>query len=380
MARAELLFQGLTDQHHVEAINAMCSDSAHAILSVAFALSDGVGCISDQLKRLGSKARVYIGIRNDITSGQALLALLKCGVSLYAVDSGSPSLLFHPKIYYFRKGDRAASLMGSANLTFSGLNNNIEASTMIHLLTREEADRRYIRELESIFGELPRRFPKHVIPVRSARAIIGLMKQGRVTDERARVVSSKKADPRTRSKDLLGRMPIPMARRPIGSVGRRARTVIYARSKDVSGDYALVWTSNGLTQRDLNIPTGTNTNATGSMLFKKGKNEDIDQRHYFFERVFKNLSWIPDARHRHLVRAQADFCIIIKGADYGVYRLKLTHNTKTDSEAYKQKNSMTQIHWGDAKPLVAKSDLLGSTMRLYRRADRKRMYVIELAD
>jgi HKD family nuclease len=380
MARAELLFQGLTEQRHGEAINAICSDSASAIVSVAFALSEGVGCISDQLRRIGPEARVYIGIRNDITSGQALLALLKCGVSLYAVDTGSPSLLFHPKIYYFRSGDKAASLIGSANLTFSGLNNNIEASTLIHLLACDKEDRKYVDNLESIFESLIMRFPEHVIPIRSARTVIDLMKQGRVTDERARVVSSKKADPRTRSKDLLGRMPIPITRRPRIAVRKRARTIIYARSKDVSGEYALVWTSNGLTERDLNIPTGTNTNSTGSMLFKKGKNEDIDQRHYFYERVFNVLSWRSDAAHPHLMRSHADFCIIIKGADYGVYRLKLTHNNRTDSEAYKQRNSMTQIHWGVAKPLVAKRDLLGSTIRLYRQSDPGRRYVIEFID
>jgi len=51
----------------------------------------------------------------------------------------------------------------------------------------------------------------------------------------------------------------------------------------------LIWESGKLTERDLNIPKGSNTNPTGSMLFKKGKTEDIDQRHYFRDTVFSAL-------------------------------------------------------------------------------------------
>jgi hypothetical protein len=47
--------------------------------------------------------------------------------------------------------------------------------------------------------------------------------------------------------------------------------------------------------------------------------------------------------------------------------LKLSHNTKTDTASYAQNNAMTQVHWGNALALVAKEDLLGRTMYLYRK-------------
>jgi hypothetical protein len=67
----------------------------------------------------------------------------------------------------------------------------------------------------------------------------------------------------------------------------------------------LLWTSGPLSQRDLNIPKGSNTNPTGSMLFKKGKTEGIDQRHYFRDEVFSALTWTKDINEdtAHLERA-----------------------------------------------------------------------------
>ena len=57
---------------------------------------------------------------------------------------------------------------------------------------------------------------------------------------------------------------------------------------------------------------------------------------------------------------------MIKGIDYGVYELSLSHNTRTDSKTYIQNNSMTQIHWGEVvKPMIAHEDLLGGILCIY---------------
>lgn len=382
MAKVELLFQGVRDQQHKKAIQEMYShdDCENAIISVAFALVDGVGCISEQLTLLGTNVSVYVGIRNSITSGQALLALLSCGVNLYVVDCGSPSVLFHPKIYFARRKTISLSLIGSANLTFSGLNNNIEASTIIELKNSNHSDSNFIRDLESLFGGLLDQFPEHVIPVQSVRDIVNLMRQGRLTDERARVIVPPISSPRLRVHDLISRIPIRLFRKAPKITRKRTRTIIHSKTPNVSGDYLIVWTSNGLTERDLNIPTGSNTNATGSMLLNKGKMEDIDQRHYFFDQVFKELEWREDNAKPHLLRSAAKFCLIIKGADFGTHILKLTHNTNTESKTYKQNNSMTNLHWGDAKNLIAKKDLLGSTLKLYKNSNSAGRYVVEFSD
>ena len=133
-------------------------------------------------------------------------------------------------------------------------------------------------------------------------------------------------------------------------------------------NHSLLWKSGKLTRRDLNIPTGANTNPTGSMLLKKGDaSQDIDQRFYFRQQVFVKEAWEndPDPRYAHLERCTCQFRFIIKGIDYGVFSLRLSHNSRTDTATFAQKNSMTQIHWGDARPLIAREDLLDSICRLY---------------
>ena len=40
-------------------------------------------------------------------------------------------------------------------------------------------------------------------------------------------------------------------------------------------------------------------------------------------------------------------------------------NEEIDGATYAQRNSMTQIHWGAALPLISQEDLLGCICRLY---------------
>lgn len=144
----------------------------------------------------------------------------------------------------------------------------------------------------------------------------------------------------------------------------------------------LLWISKPLTQRDLNVPTGGNTNPTGSMLFKKGALQDIDQRHYFREIVFADLAWTHDLRpdSTHIERATAFFRFIIEGEDFGEFELTLSHNTKTDSAAYLQKNSMTQISWGIAKEVIAKPELIGKICKLYAVEGDFNHFIVEITE
>lgn len=104
------------------------------------------------------------------------------------------------------------------------------------------------------------------------------------------------------------------------------------------------------------------------MLFKKGLLEGIDQRHYFREEVFSSLPWAsdPESQYPHLERATAFFRVIVMGRDHGVFSMSLTHNTRTDTKTYEQKNSMTSISWGSVKALIAKEELIGKSASLFK--------------
>jgi hypothetical protein len=143
----------------------------------------------------------------------------------------------------------------------------------------------------------------------------------------------------------------------------------------------MVWESGPLTERDLNIPKGETTNATGSILFKKGKLEGIDQRHHFRDVVFHSLPWANDnnAQTIHLERATAFFHIIIENDYKGVFPLMITHNTKTDTPTYLQKNSMTSLSWGKAKDLIAKENLIGKSIKLYQNKIEPTSYIMNVS-
>ena len=236
-----------------------------------------------------------------------------------------------------------------------------------------------------IFDKLPASYPDHVFRIGNAKAAARLFDEGRLTDERIIVAPSVASSVRKGARDQLKPMRLNWHAPPT----HKRRTVkVKPRVKPVKAEkptvyvpapeFVLIWKSRGLKERDLNIPSGSNTNPTGSMFWKKGAIEGIDQRHFFRDEVFAGLDWQTDDRLRHYERTEANFQIVVKGLNYSEFRLKLSHNTNTKSAAYAQSNSMTQIHWGPAKKIIAQRDLLERIMSLYRKDTSPPQFLIEI--
>lgn len=372
MAKSNLIVQGLTALSHQQALDSILQtkDAERILMSVAFVRSQGVAAVSAALKAAAVRPTAFVGIRNEITSKQGLQALLDHDVTVYVVDTGSTHVIYHPKLYLSKAGAQARVVMGSANLTFQGLFNNIEASTDSLLDLKDKADAKFLDDLLTIFCGLPDVHPQHVFRVTKAAEVDALLQQGRLADE------AKVSPPRISSvavapgddlppMKLFGKEPPPPPMpAPAGANAKRAG-VPNSYAPAAKGKLHLVWKSKGLSERDLNIPQGFNTNPTGSMGFKKGMFADIDHRHFFREVVFDGLDWtpVPGAMRE---TAQGSFELVIKGVNHGSFDLTLVHNTDTKSATYAQGNMMTSLRWGDAKPLVARKDLLGRTLYLYR--------------
>jgi hypothetical protein len=127
----------------------------------------------------------------------------------------------------------------------------------------------------------------------------------------------------------------------------------------------LMWESKSLERRDLTIPQAAGTNPTGSINLDRGLlDEGVDFRHYFRENVFADLVWQP--RTATVDEAFAKFQLVVKGIDYGEFDLAIHHTTSTTSRAYQQHNAMTRLSWGPTRKFVARPDLLGRTLALYR--------------
>jgi len=378
MAQVDLLFQGIREanDHESALLDLLGQNNDIVLISVAFVRESGVIPLAKVLQRNSLHTTVFAGARNGITSAQGLLALLKTGIRVIVVDTGSISRIFHPKIYAVRRSERAYVILGSANLTRGGLNGNIEASSLISLDLTNKPDKDYFDILCSSLDTLPNRYPENTRHLTSKRDVNVLLHRGIIEDERIarppRAVATTYGNrgDRVPLMRTYARLEEPKELKPPSRAMPRTR----ARG------WILVWESKELAKRDLSVPIGRGTHATGSMLLKKGNMQGIDYQSYFREVVFEDLVWTPDPDPglSHLYRASADFVIVVKGQNYGTMTLRLTHNSRTDSRAFEQLNAMTQIHWGNAISIVANRDLLGRVLRLYRRDDDHTVFRIDI--
>ena len=401
MAKKEFILQGFTTRTHVAAVRELfnVSNIQHVILSVAFVSKSGVDLLEEQLASYAACVTVFAGIRNDITSRQGLGQLHGLGVKLYAVDTGSRNILFHPKLYFIRGKSRARLIVGSANLTLGGLNNNIEAGMAFDFDLTDGSDKAVPDAIEACFQALPTEYPEHVLKIVSAKQLDDMQASGRLVDEMAvppprpgTTASGGSSDPvpRIKLKVTPIRKPLVAAKKAVpkatkGASKPRAKStpagkgIAPAVSSVVGVELDLVWESKQLTRRDLTIPDGANTHATGSVNLDKGLMEaSVDHRHYFKKEVFSGLTWKPTNSTGKVVEAYAKFQLVLKGVSYGEFDLRIGHTTSTTSRAYKQRNAMTRLSWGAMGEYIAREDLIARTLSLYRdKADPKR-FVLEI--
>jgi HKD family nuclease len=167
MATPEFILQGFTANTHVDALQRLFDlpDIQTVLVSVAFVSEGGAEHIEAHLIRHAACATVFAGIRNGATSYQALARLHRVVHELYTVDTGSQTLIFHPKLYLVRGREHARLIIGSANLTLAGLNNNIEAGMLLDFDLTDATDKAEIDKIEMLFSSSLTDYPNHVVKV-----------------------------------------------------------------------------------------------------------------------------------------------------------------------------------------------------------------------
>lgn len=377
MAKVELLIQGFTDSGSQK--NALINllnyqDIKRFITCSAFVREDGVLTIKNHLKRIGSISTAYIGIRNGVTSVQGLISLLKSGITVYVIDTGSLAILYHPKIYCVFNDLNALTLIGSTNLTFSGLVNNIESSALIDLNLQDDDDKRFLLNLVDTFDILPQRFPDHIFQIRTIKDAVKLLIDGRVTDERAKLQISSGNKKTKRSYQKIKRINLPIHKKiPKIRYSHRKHTRLQKVQLGPES-FDLVWDLPSLKRRHLQIPLG-NTNPTGSLSLGKGALTEVDQTTYFRKEVFSDVDWTTSPFDIDKETASANFELIISGISYGIFNLLVSHNPRFESG---QRNYTTSIHWGAAKEYIAREELLGRELRLYKNKVKPNEFIIEI--
>lgn len=382
--RTRFILQGLNqfDDHiacfervfSLEPINRGLVATAFMNAAGANLLADVIGELGYVFDNIADYIDIYVGIRNGVTSKQALETLMHCGIFPYVVDTASQAFIFHPKVYLANNITDARLMVGSANATSGGMAKNVEASLYSELSMKDDLE--LVNSVYSQFNTLREQFPENVFRICIAD-IDMLAEQGLLIDEsqvswvgKSRTSAGDRKDTRPRMNLKTRSIPKPDRIRHSSDDSIPVEgTDLYVFTETNNN---LLWKSGKLKRRDLNIPTSENTNPTGSMLFKKGDaSQDIDQRVYFRRTVFGNQNWVHDQNPNtaHYERCVCKFRLVIKGIDYGVFPLRLSHNSRTDTKTFAQRNSMTQIHWGNALPYIAREDLLDSVCRLYAPGD-----------
>lgn len=411
------IFQGFTASTHGDAVRRIfgCPDLERVLISVAFLNESGVNLIAAEIKRAAGFTTVYAGIRNNITSRQGLEALLAAGAKVYAVDTGGRRPLYHPKLFYGRGTASARLVIGSANLTVGGLNDNIEAGFAVDLDLANEADLALSKSVEDQLDALPAEFPENVLLVSSAADLDLFQSTGRLLDETEvvaptpvttaknpaadtvpkiklkvpRLPRTVQAGPAAAVPALPAAAPAAPAAPPVAPPVGAAPPVAAAAAQPPAAPAAVppapvavtweaVWESKALTERDLNVPTGVNTHVTGSINLDKGQlPPSLDQRHYFRDNVFSALTWRP-ARAPMVEQAVAKFQLVVKGVQYGEFTLRIGHSTDVTSRTYQQNNAMTRLSWGPMKGYVAQPTLIGRTLTLHRAVEDPTRFLIEI--
>jgi HKD family nuclease len=186
MPTSEFILQGLTPKTHFDALEQLfdLQDIESVLVSVAFVSEKGAAKVQPLLQRHAARSTVFAGIRNGATSYQGLVRLHGMVNLLYVVDTGSQTRIFHPKLYLVRASTRAKLLIGSANLTASGLSTNIEAGMLLDYDLAKPTERSEIDRIEMLFLTAPVDHPANIIRVPHIALLDEFLAVHRLIDER----------------------------------------------------------------------------------------------------------------------------------------------------------------------------------------------------
>jgi hypothetical protein len=272
---------------------------------------------------------------------------------------------------------------------------NIEASVLQDF--DPVADAEFLGDLEGKLAAMIADYPEHVIRAVDAAQLADLMRSGRLLDERKARPTEPAGSSANRALDTLSRMnfrttpigvpraapppmqaPAPAAVPAAQPIAAPAAPVPAMAEQLPTEEAVLLWTSKPLKRAHINLPNNAGTNAKGALSLTSGLNEDVNPREYFRQSAFAGLNWEVDALLPYKERTHADFRVVVKGINYGVHSLRISHDTRTNTPNFLQNNYTTSLHWGDTARFVAYEDVLGRTLRIYRESDNPLRFLLDI--
>lgn len=125
--------------------------------------------------------RFYIGVDDNGTSKEALQCLIDNEIDTYIFHTQS-AMIFHPKLYIFEGSTWDRVIIGSSNLTHSGLFVNVEASVSMDFRPDDKQGKKFLKQLNNYFKTLLNLTDSNVEKL-SSELLDTLCKTGLIRDE-----------------------------------------------------------------------------------------------------------------------------------------------------------------------------------------------------
>lgn len=329
------------------------------------------------------KITLIVGIDQHGTSKEALEELKNLNVSSY-IFYQSEFPIFHPKIYLFESNHEVKLIIGSSNLTGTGLFVNVEGSLLIEFDYDDEEGQALLMQLKTYYKTLFDLTDPNLFQI-SDVIISDFVAKGIVPDE-----STRRRSFNIKSEELhqlqSNNINIPerrSARIPTSFPRKRSTSIVVITpiidtpnltiisSENTLGNpnqqRVLVWQKRSLSQSDAQrVPEGTKITGNLKLSQARFKLNDlyIDQKTYFRNELFQNLAWVQTKpNNSSYEEAFCTFNISISGNPIGILNLKLSHDSFRVSS---QGNTPTWLHWGNAlTPILRQNNITGKTLNLY---------------
>jgi len=155
----EFLGQGIHPEEDETCGNHVCSaikDTSFTQITifVAFIRKPGLNYLKGFIEKARKENRnviFYAGIDERVTSREALQMLLDLDTETYIYNS--ERYIYHPKIYLF-EGERNRIIVGSSNLTKSGLFYNVETSVLLDFTNNDKSGIKVLKQLKEYYSPL----------------------------------------------------------------------------------------------------------------------------------------------------------------------------------------------------------------------------------
>jgi HKD family nuclease len=156
----EFIGQGLTDETEDTLGNYLCSSLKEEVFTEvtffsAFMRSQSLRELKpfiQKAKSEGRKLTFFVGIDERITSKEALEMLLDLEIEAYIYNSNN--YIYHPKVYLFEGELRNRIIVGSSNLTKTGLFFNVECSVLLDFTGSDKTGLKVLNQLKDYFSPL----------------------------------------------------------------------------------------------------------------------------------------------------------------------------------------------------------------------------------